>query len=110
MALHNATERLALLLVHGRHYRFTYRYETWVQYESRRLRPRVDLASLAADLTAEEAGDVAWEADTPGDLTPQLQPAAGAESSIAPAELTAELVQYLAEAPPAWDPYCPGAR
>ena len=34
----------ALLVVRGRRYRFTYRYETWVQYRSRRPKARVDLA------------------------------------------------------------------
>ena len=34
-----------------------YRYETWVQYTSRRPRARVDLTPLAEELTAEEPGD-----------------------------------------------------
>jgi len=46
MAPHNATERGALLTVQGRRYRFTYRYESWVQYRTRAIRARVDLSGL----------------------------------------------------------------
>ena len=35
MAPDNATERGALLIVQGRRYRFTYRYESWAQYRTR---------------------------------------------------------------------------
>jgi hypothetical protein len=107
MALNNATDRFALLVIRGRHYRFTDRYETWVQYRTRRPRPRVDLSALAEQLTAAETDGVTWRADGPGDLMPQLQPVGDAESSIAPVDLVSQIVGYLAEAPPAWDPYEP---
>lgn len=110
MALHNATDRFAILLVHGRHYRFTYRYETWVQYQSRRPRPRVDLAPLAAELTSRETGSTTWQADPVGELTPQLRPVDDGESSIAATNLIPLLLHHLAEAPPAWDPYDPTLR
>jgi len=108
MALHNATERFALLLVHGRHYRFVYRYETWVQYQSRRPRARVDLVELAEQLTSLEADGTTWRADPAGALTPQLQPTGDAESSIDPATVVSLVERHLAEAPSAWDPYVPG--
>lgn len=105
MALNNATDRFALLLVHDRHYRFTYRYETWVQYRSRRPLPRVDLTALAEQLTSQEAGATTWQADAVGELSPQLGPVDEAESSIAAPDLVSHLLRYLGEASPAWNPY-----
>ena len=32
MALHNATDRMAVAVLQGRRCTFTYRYETWVQF------------------------------------------------------------------------------
>ncbi len=72
MAIHNATGRFRLLVVHGRRYRFVDRYETWVQYRSRPTLPRVDLRPLAAELTSLETGSVTWVAGDPMALTPQL--------------------------------------
>ncbi len=105
MALHNATDRFAILLIRGRRYRFTYRYETWVQYQSRRPRPRVDLAPLVDQLDALETGATTWHADPVGELTPQLRTADHADSSIAPEQIIARLRHHLAAASPAWDPY-----
>lgn len=107
MALHGASDRLAVLVVKGRQYRFTYRYETWVQYQSRRPRPRVDLAPLAAELTAAETDGVTWRADPVGGLTPQLEPVDRAESSLDRNIVVAALRRHLAGSPPAWDPYKP---
>ena len=47
MAIHNATGRFRLLVVHGRRYRYVDRYETWVQYRSRPVLARVDMRPLA---------------------------------------------------------------
>ncbi len=78
MALHNATERFRLLLIHGRRYRYVDRYETWVQYCSRPTLPRVDLRPLAFELSARETGEVTWTAGSPG----SLEPAARADGTI----------------------------
>lgn len=72
MAINNATERFRLLLLHGRRYRYVDRYETWVQYQSRAVLPRVDMRPLAEQLTAIESGAVEWSAGAPGGLSPQL--------------------------------------
>lgn len=74
MALHNATGRFRILVIHGRRYRYVDRYETWVQYVSRPTLPRVDMAPLAAELTSLEQGDVTWTAGPPSGLTPTLAP------------------------------------
>jgi Family of unknown function (DUF6687) len=105
MALHNATDRFGVLLTHGRRHRFTYRYETWVQYRSRPLRPRVDLAPLAERLSTEEAGGAQWQAGTPDELTPDLAVAADGESSLDRDRVVGLLIEHLIDAPPAWDPF-----
>jgi hypothetical protein len=104
MALHNATSCTALLLISGDRYRFTYRYETWVQYRTRRLPGRVDLAPLAQELSA--ADDVTWRADPIDDLTPELAPTD--RSSISPPALVERVLRHLRTAPPAFDPFIAG--
>jgi hypothetical protein len=108
IALHGATERFVVLLLaaDGRH-RLVQRYETWVQYRTRRPRSRRDLAPLAERLTALEPGATRWAVDPVGALTPTLAPAGGASSSVAPEVLVEAVVAHLAAAPPAWDPFRP---
>lgn len=108
MAVHNATERGAMLTVRGRHYEFGYRYESWVQFRTRAVRPRVDLGPLANALTAAEAargGTVPWAAEPVSALTPRLAPPAGEESGLDPAIVRNLVETHLRTAPPAWDPY-----
>lgn len=107
MAVNNATTCFRVLVIRGRHYTYTDRYETWIQYRSRRPRPRVDLAPLAAELTAAEPGSARWEADAPGDLAPELRLADGDESGLDVDAVVGRLRHHLASAPPAWDPYTP---
>jgi len=83
MAINNATDRFALLCVRDRRYEFTYRYESWVQYRSRRPHPRVDLRPLAAELTTAEAGHARWVFEGVETLSPRLYLADGDESHLA---------------------------
>jgi hypothetical protein len=105
MALNNATGRFTLLLVQGRQYRVVQRYETWVQYRSRRPPARVDLRPLADELTAVEPGTARWEADAPDELSPELRVAAGGESGLERNDVVARVTRHLTGAPAAWDPY-----
>lgn len=105
MALHNAIPRFALLEIRGRRYEFGYRYESWVQYRSRRPRPRADLAPLAALLSAAEAGGARWVFDGADVLTPRLHLEGAAESVWSPHVFRARLEAFLSVAPPVWDPY-----
>jgi Family of unknown function (DUF6687) len=136
IAVYNATERGALLTVReqpddvdehdepdgldgadgadgadevdGWHYEFAYRYESWVQFRTRHVRPRVDLTSLAErlnDAEADAAGSATWEADDVSGLTPALAPAGAAASTLAPATVRELVEAHLRSAPPAWDPY-----
>lgn len=115
MAVYNATERGALVTRRGRCYEFGYRYESWVQYRSRAVRPRVDLAPLVESLNAEETDGVTWTAEHVSALTPVLSMTAvdgeegtaksDLESSVSPDRFVALVEAHLRTAPPAWDPY-----
>ncbi len=108
MALHRRTDRTTIVTLDpagGRH-QVTSRYEGWVQFRSRPVRPRVDLRPLAARLNQAEAGGACWQADGPSDITPQLRiDTAGPASSQDPADLLAAVMDHLRRAPPAWDPF-----
>lgn len=108
IALHGATERTTILIIdprEGRHH-LTCRYEGWVQYRSRRIRPRVDLRPLADQLSAAERGGARWTATPPSDLTPGLHTVADSDaSSINPPDLLDTVTDYFRTAAPAWDPY-----
>jgi hypothetical protein len=103
--VHNATERLRILTRHGRALSFRYRYESWIQLQSRRPLPRVDLSGLATRLTTLEPGDVTWSADPVDDLTPQLAPDRDGHSDLDPAMFEAEVRAWLLAANTTWSPY-----
>jgi hypothetical protein len=105
MAVNNATERLALLSMRGSSYEFTYRYESWVQYRSRRPRPRVDLRPLADELTAEEKSGGHWVFEGVETLTPRLYLQGAKDSSLTPSTFRSRLEAHLATDAPAWNPY-----
>ena len=114
MAVHNATERTTVLTARGRRYSIQQRYEGWVQFQTRSVRPRVDLVPLAALLTEAEAGahggggpGVVWEADAASALSPILAPAGDAESGLEPVAVRTLVETHLRTAPVAWDPYAP---
>jgi hypothetical protein len=105
MALHNATGRFRILEIRGRRYQLAFRYETWVQYRSRRPLLRVDLAPLADRLNEAEGGDVLWCADAVDNLTPWLRMADDAESRLDPERLLGLVVDHLERSPAAFNPY-----
>ena len=107
MAVNTRTERVTLARLRGRRYDVELRYEGWVQMHSRPVRPRRDLAPLAARLQDEETGDAVWSATPVGGLLPRLHLGDGQESSIAPDRFVELLTDHLRTAPPAWDPFTP---
>lgn len=104
MAINNATNCFRVLLICGRQYEFQYRYESWVQYISRKPLPRVDLNTFAEQLTEQEGGGI-WKFDGVGEITPSLHLTNAIESHIDPADFRQQLETFLAVAPSAWDPY-----
>jgi Family of unknown function (DUF6687) len=114
MAIYNATQRLRILYLKGRSYELEYRYESWVQYMSRRPLPRVDLSPLAERLSVDEAAASSnqragtWTFDGVAALTPRFRLVGAEASHIAPETFRRQLEEYLTTAPPAWDPYSRG--
>ena len=102
MAIHNATNCLRTLLIDGASYELHYRYESWVQYMTRRPAPRVDLTPLAAELTAREPTGK-WQFDGVKELAPRLW--REGDSALAPEDVIERVTGFLARGAPAWDPY-----
>jgi hypothetical protein len=116
MVLYNNTERLRVLtaLPDGT-YCLRYRYETWVQFASRPIKPRVDLAPLLPRLQEKEEAAVTWTFEGLAATTPRLQPlrpdGQPAPSSLSLETLLEELVGFYEREQdnPAlqWDPASP---
>ena len=104
MALHRATDRFVLAISRGLRHEVQMRYETWVQLASRRPRPRVDLAALAARLSDEEGHR--WIFDGIERITPRLHREGEGESRIDARRFRALVEEALADpAAERWDPY-----
>jgi hypothetical protein len=104
LAIYNATPCTRVLMMQGQHVEFQYRYESWVQFVSRRPHARVDLGPLARELNLLENGG-GWKFDGVDAITPRLHLEGKEESSIPAKTILQKLEQHLREARPAWDPY-----
>ena len=104
MALHSTTACSRLLVAHGERTRFVHRYESWVQYRSRPVPLRVDVALLAEELSAAERDGARWSATPVGGLTQELTTDDGAPSTLPLEHVAAAVTRHLRSAPPAWDP------
>jgi hypothetical protein len=107
MAVNRSTDRLRIVLVHGNRYRLELRYESWVMFVSRPVMARPDLRELTPRLDALEPGRARWRADEPGSLTPKLELVDDAASDLTPDVFVDSVVDFLATAPAAWDPFIP---
>lgn len=116
MVLHNQTRCLRVLTVlPGGIYELRYRYETWVQFASRPVKPRLDLTPLIPRLQALEQAPVLWTFDGIAEMTPALRPLGTdgqpAPSSLKPERLVTELVAFFQreQGNPdlQWNPYLP---
>jgi hypothetical protein len=107
-AVNNASGAFRQLFQRPPWYRYGDRYETWIQYHSRRPPPRVDLRPLAERLSGLEPGSTRWRADGPGSITPTLAPEG--PSDLDPGVVEAEVTAHLRAAPPAWDPFRPASE
>jgi hypothetical protein len=103
MAVHPRTRRMRVLTATPDGVlSLAHRYETWVDYVSRPLAPRVDLTPLAARLQRDEARPVRWLFEGVGAITPRLLPA-GPDGRPAPTSWGADaladaLVRFLGSA------------
>lgn len=114
MVLYPNTESLRVLTaLPGGYYELRYRYETWVQYASRQVKPRVDLDPLLPRLQELEQEDVIWTFEGIAQTTPALRPVGPdgqpGPSSLSLESLLDELVGYYEreQENPAlqWNPY-----
>lgn len=100
MALYEQTQcsRVALV-IEGHRYQARYRYESWVELQSRRPPPRIDLRPFAELLQTFEGNDGDWVADDVRRTLPRLRlrgPEGGTSpSSITPGLFVRLLAQYL---------------
>jgi hypothetical protein len=97
MALHNVLHSFRVLLMQGRTYELQYRYESWVEYISRRLLPRIDLTPVAEQLTELESGHGRWRFDGVDEITPKLALLNAGESRIPPQQFLTQIKEYLAK-------------
>jgi Family of unknown function (DUF6687) len=103
MALHTRTPYSRLIVVHGTAVELRYRYESWVQFASRPIAPRVDLAPLAAELNAADPG-AAWIFEGVDQITPRLyRHAPGATLRVD--HVVERMIESLRTGPAAWNPY-----
>jgi hypothetical protein len=95
MALYEQTRctRVALV-IDGQRYQARYRYESWVELQSRRPPPRIDLKPFADQLQAIEGNEGEWVADEVQRTLPRLR-LRGPEGSASPSSLTPGLFLRL---------------
>jgi hypothetical protein len=72
IAVHNRTSALRIIYAQGKRYGLLYRFESWVQLVSRRPAPRIELAELAAALTASERDGATWSWGFPNNPNPPI--------------------------------------
>ncbi len=107
-AVHTDTDHLRVATIVDGRFELRYRYESWVRLETRRPRPRVDLAAAASELTRVEGTGGRWVFDGAGALTGALHLAGGGASTLDPEDvldLVCRRLAVLDAGPPAWDPY-----
>jgi hypothetical protein len=82
------------LIIGGDRYQARYRYESWVELQSRRPPPRIDLKPFAEQLQAIEGNEGEWVADEVQRTLPRLR-LRGPEGGTSPSSLTPGLFVRL---------------
>jgi hypothetical protein len=104
-AIYGVTNCNRIIQIYGDSFDFHYRYESWLQFVSRRPLLRVGLDALADRLNALETAAGIWRADKIADINPRIY-LEGTDRSSVPTERLIDIVRdHLASAPVAWDPY-----
>ena len=103
--IHSATDCTRIIRVHGDCLDFYYRYESWLQFASRRPLLRADLEALAAQLNTMETADGLWCAEKVTDVAPRLYLKGTEKTEISREAFIDKICAYLTSAPVAWDPY-----
>ncbi len=105
LALHAVIDGLAVLLIQGQTVELRYRYESWVQFQSRAVRPRVDLTTVAEELSQREPGAGRWVFDGVAALTPALHLVDAPGTALDPGQIRQLVTDAMRTQPPAFDPY-----
>jgi len=84
MAIHNAINSHRVLVMQNRRFQFYYRYETWVEYTSKKLLPRVDLTAFVKKLNEMERGGNRWQFSGVDDIIGRLSMSDRADSRLSP--------------------------
>jgi hypothetical protein len=104
-AIHNKTKCSRLFIVQGKQIEFQYRYESWVQFASRKPLLRVDLKGLAGELSAGEESEGRWVFDGVDRINPRLHIDGSTGTALIPEFILKRLEQHLSTGAPAWNPY-----
>lgn len=94
-ALYSATQATRVLVRRDRSYDLRYRYESWVDYRSRPVPPRIDLKPLAQRLNEIETPG-RWRSEGVDNITPRLRLNGSPSSVIAPEQFVSEVERFLA--------------
>jgi hypothetical protein len=95
MAIHNRVDSHRVLVIHKRHFSFYYRYETWVDFVSKNLPPRIDLSAFARRLNELERGATHWQFSGVNDIIGRLTMREGSDSRLSPNEIVKLLTTEL---------------
>lgn len=102
MAVHRATDCSRVLYRKGDWSGLVFRFESWVDFRSRWVPPRVDLRGLARELTDRDAAAPPWRFGWPNDPNPPVAWLCpdGASTSIPPEDVEAAVIEHLATGSP----------
>ncbi len=98
MAIHNATEASRILVMQKRRYELYFRYETWVNFVSRKLPARVDLKPFTDQLKAKDGKGAGWRFNGVDAIISRLY-MTGNESRFSPNQFQAMIREALSATP-----------
>jgi hypothetical protein len=104
-AIQTATQCNRIIRVQNGGFEFQYRYESWVQFVSRRPLFRVALNGLVIRLNVLEQAAGSWRCESVTDVIPRLFLEGTNQSSLSVDEFVSETQAYLRSQPVAWDPF-----
>lgn len=84
IAVHNKIDCFRVLVIRKQHYELYYRYETWIDFVSRILKERIDLANLVKRLNTTERSGGQWSFSGVDKIISRLKLEGAEESSISP--------------------------
>ncbi len=97
MAIHNQTDCLRILLMQETNFEFYYRYESWVDFQSRKTSPRIDMKNLAESLSKQESMDGVWSIGGINEFTPRLCLTGDSQSKIPFESFRSQVLEFLAQ-------------